>query len=186
MTRNVLRFETEPQEQEQPMNFAVAANYLDYNTGMHWTMCTVDISTELVKLEPVLSTPLPRMINVQWSLDRVCSSLLEGFNLTYCRVQRISTNSNVTINSESVPCVEKPITVTIPSVEKRYNINNLVPYSLYKVEMYMFSKLKTGKVSDPQIISTKEGGMYLRIFNLILVMSKIIIVIFSYTIMFKF
>lgn len=164
MARNVLRFETEPQEQEQPMNFAVSANYLDYNTGMHWTMCTVDISSELVKLEPILTTPSPRMINVQWSLDRVCSSLLEGFNLTYCRVQRVFTNNSIIINSSAVPCLEKSITVTIPSVEKRYIINNLIPYSMYKIEMYMFSKLKTGKVSDPLIISTREGGKYSKIF----------------------
>lgn len=150
------------------MNFAVAANYMEYNTGMHWTTCTVDVSSELGLLEPVLSTPAPHMINVQWSLDKVCSSLLEGFNLTYCRMDpslaSASTPNNLSISNEvgaANACLERTATtITIPSLVKKYDITNLQPYSVYKIEMYMFSKLKKGKISH-QFITTKEGGKYL-------------------------
>ncbi|KAI9588952.1 hypothetical protein GQX74_007121, partial [Glossina fuscipes] len=149
------RFATLPQEQEQTLNLAVSANYLEYNSGMHWTMCTADIASDLVKLEPEFSVTSPRSISVQWSSDRVCSSLLEGYNLTYCRIHRTTTNI-ISNGFESLPCMEDTTTVTIPSTAKKFVVNNLKPFSSYKIEMYMFSKLKKGKVSETQVINTTE------------------------------
>lgn len=118
---------------------------------MHWTMCTADVTSDLAKIEPEIISTGSRSITVQWSSDRVCSSLLEGYNLTYCRLHHIE-------NADKAACMEEPITITIPNTAKKHEIKKLKPYSTYKIEMLMFSKLKAGKLSDPQIVKTNEEG----------------------------
>ncbi|KAM7350750.1 cytokine receptor-like isoform 2-T4 [Cochliomyia hominivorax] len=147
-------FETTPQNQDKYFNLAISANYRDFNTGMHWTMCLADVTSELIKLEPEIIDIKNRSITVQWSTDRVCSSHVEGFNLFYCRVQHLAKNEKHSFHN----CLEEPINVTIANTAKKYTMKNLKPYSSYKIQMNMFSKLKPGNMSDVQIINTAEDA----------------------------
>ncbi|XP_037937252.1 cytokine receptor-like isoform X2 [Teleopsis dalmanni] len=147
------KFTTAPQhrDQEHILNLAVSANYIDTNMGMHWTMCTADVTSDLENLEPEMTAISARTIQLDWSPDRVCSSLIEGYNITYCKVKR-----NVNITLESDKCLNENVTITVEKTAKKFILTNLTPYSTYKIEMFMFSKLKNGKSSDAKIITTKE------------------------------
>ncbi|XP_037828715.1 cytokine receptor-like isoform X2 [Lucilia sericata] len=160
VSKESTQYYTSPQKQEEVQyNLAVSANYRDFNTGMHWTMCSADVTSELVKLEPEIIDVKSRSITVQWSTDRVCSSLVEGFNLIYCRIQRPSTNHIFKREDNSNHnCLEEPTKLTIENTAKRYTMQNLKPYSSYKIQMNMFSKLTPGNLSDAQIIYTHEDA----------------------------
>lgn len=133
-------------------NLAVSANYHDFTSGMHWTMCLADVTSELIKLEPEIIEIKNRSITLQWNTDRVCSSHIEGFNLFYCRVS--SQNEH--------DCLEKEKHVNISNTKKKHEIKHLKPYSSYKIQMNMYSKLKTGNLSDVKIITTQEDGKFYR------------------------
>lgn len=125
---------------------------------MHWTMCSADVTSELVKLDPEIIDIKNRTITLQWSTDRVCSSLVEGYSLTFCKIHRPSPNQ-VTKEEESAQrCLEEPTKLTISNTAKKYTIKNLKPYSTYRMQMNMFSKLASGNFSDPQFINTHEDG----------------------------
>lgn len=145
----------------------MSANYRDFNTGMHWTMCSADVTSELVKLEPEIIDIKNRSITVQWSPDRVCSSLVEGYHLIYCRIQRTSGTQIVKKEDGSDEnCLDEPTTYTIPNTAKKYTIKDLQPYSWYKIQMNMFSKLKSGNLSDAQFINTHEDGKLFMLFHI--------------------
>ncbi|XP_065362963.1 cytokine receptor-like isoform X2 [Calliphora vicina] len=146
-------------DDEIPLNFAVSANYRDFNTGMHWTMCSADVTSELVKLEPEIIDKTSRSITVQWSTDRVCSSLVEGYHLIYCRIQHSSGSQICKREDDSdESCLEESTTYTISNTAKKYTIKDLEPYSRYKIQINMFSKLKSGNLSDAQCINTHEDA----------------------------
>ena len=125
---------------------------------MHWTMCSADVTSELVKLEPEIISIQNRSITVQWSTDRVCPSLIEGYNLTYCRTESLARNKTVNTDDSELRCLEDRMHKTIANTAKKFTIKNLKPYSTYKIQMNMFSKLSQGNLSDPQIVNTEEDG----------------------------
>ncbi|XP_005191927.1 cytokine receptor isoform X2 [Musca domestica] len=150
VSRNSTQFIVTPQKEDQSLNLAVSANYRDFNTGMHW-MCAADRTADLGKMEPEVMSVSSRSITIQLRSDHICTSLLEGYNITYCRVHRQHNNAG-----EKAACADKPITRTILGTAKKFVIENLKPFSVYKIELLVFSKLKTGKMSDPLIVHTKE------------------------------
>uniref|UniRef100_A0A1I8MKL2 Fibronectin type-III domain-containing protein n=1 Tax=Musca domestica TaxID=7370 RepID=A0A1I8MKL2_MUSDO len=158
-----LNFTTEKQNphEEHTLNLAVSANYDNFNTGLHWTACTMDVNSDLVKADPEL-TSLSNSIKVQWRVERVCTSILLGFNLTYCEVAD-------NVPADNATCLDSPQTVTLRKYDKSYTIGNLNPFTMYKVSMYMFSRNKIGKPSDPQLMRTLEGApsppRNLKVFN---------------------
>lgn len=152
VSRNSTQFIVTPQKEDQSLNLAVSANYRDFNTGMHW-MCAADRTADLGKMEPEVMSVSSRSITIQLRSDHICTSLLEGYNITYCRVHRQHNNAG-----EKAACADKPITRTILGTAKKFVIENLKPFSVYKIELLVFSKLKTGKMSDPLIVHTKEEG----------------------------
>lgn len=121
-------------------------------------MCSADVNSELIKLEPEIIDIKNRSITVQWSTDRVCSSLVEGYSLVYCQIQPQTLNQVDKGRFLAHSCLEEPIKLTIPNTAKKYLIKNLQPYSSYKIQMNMFSKLASGNYSDAQIINTHEDG----------------------------
>ncbi|XP_061392662.1 cytokine receptor [Musca vetustissima] len=158
-----LNFTTEKQNphEEHTLNLAVSANYDTFNTGLHWTACTMDVNSDLVKADPEL-TSMSNSIKVQWSVERVCTSILLGFNLTYCEVAD-------NVPADNATCLDHPHTVTLAKKDKVYNIEDLKPFTMYKVSMYMFSRNKVGKPSDPQLMRTLEGApsppRHLKVYN---------------------
>ncbi|XP_061395881.1 cytokine receptor-like [Musca vetustissima] len=152
VSRDSTEFIVTPQKDDQSLNLAVSANYRDFNSGMHW-MCAADITADLGKMEPELMSISSRSITIQLRSDHICTSLLEGYNITYCRVHRQHNNIG-----DKVACADKPITHTILGTAKKFVIEKLRPYSVYKIELLVFSKFKTGKMSDPLIVQTHEEG----------------------------
>lgn len=142
---------------EQSFNLAVSANYPDFNSGMHWTMCAADVTSELAQLEPETRDVKARSIILQWSSERVCSSLVEGFTLKYCRINNRLMSTNHIDNAEQT-CLEDLTTLTIPNTQKKYIMNNLKPFSSYKIQMNMFSKMRPGNFSNALIVDTTEEG----------------------------
>lgn len=165
VTANQLNFTTEKQNplEEHTLNLAVSANYDNFNSGLHWTACTMDVNSDLVKTEPEMIAMNSSSIKVQWRVERVCTSILLGFNLTYCEVAD-------DISSENATCLDPPRTVTLEKQVKSYIMRNLKPFTMYKVTMYMFSPNKKGKPSDPQLMRTLEGAptppRNLKVFNI--------------------
>ncbi|XP_065364504.1 cytokine receptor [Calliphora vicina] len=149
-----LNFTTQAQNasEERNLNLAVSANYNKFNTGLHWTDCSMDIvNIDLVKMDPELVVSA-NSIKVQWSVERVCPSILDGFNITYCEVA-----NNVT--AENATCLRnKAISKVADKYDKKYFIKELKPFTMYKVTMFMFWRTKKGKPSDPQIVRTLEGA----------------------------
>lgn len=149
-----LNFTTHAQNasEERILNLAVSANYYKFNTGLHWTDCSMDIvNTDLVKMEPELVV-FANSIKVQWSVERVCPSILDGFNITYCEVANDVTAENAT-------CLHhKSISKLAKKYDKKYYIKDLKPFTMYKVTMLMFWRTKKGQPSEPQIVRTLEGA----------------------------
>uniref|UniRef100_A0A1B0A054 Fibronectin type-III domain-containing protein n=1 Tax=Glossina pallidipes TaxID=7398 RepID=A0A1B0A054_GLOPL len=148
-----LNFTTDVQNalQEHTLNLAVSADYEDFNTGLHWTDCTMDVNSDLVKMDPEVMAISATSITVHWSVERVCTSILDGFNLTYCEV------SKGEMSAENSTCLQKPISKIIHKSAKKDEIGDLKPFTSYKVNMLMYSRLKKGKISDAQLIRTLEG-----------------------------
>ncbi|XP_013108583.2 cytokine receptor [Stomoxys calcitrans] len=146
---------------EKTLNLAISANYETFNSGLHWTACTMDVDSELVKTDPEL-TPNVTAIKVQWRVERVCPSILLGFNLTYCEVAD-------GVPADNATCLDEPQSKILRKHDKGYVIYDLKPYTMYKVTMYMFSRKKIGKTSDPQLMRTLEGApsppRNLKVFN---------------------
>lgn len=148
-----LNFTTKSQNalEEHTLNLAVSANYYKFNTGLHWTDCTMDVSNDLVKMDPELMASA-NSIRVQWGVGPVCPSILDGFNITYCEVLNNAVPENATCLSNNFT------TKQAGKNDKKYNLDDLKPYTTYKVTMFMFSRTKKGKPSEPQVVRTLEGA----------------------------
>lgn len=169
---NELSYTTVPQNalQEHTLNLAVSADYKDFNTGLHWTDCTMDLNSDLVKMDPDVMANSAHSLLVQWSVDRICTSILEGFRLVYCEVyNNITSNNNENTKAQKDRenlylisgnnCLKDTIQIrNLTKDLKKYEINNLRPFTIYSVSMLMYSGLKKGKMSDALIIRTMEAA----------------------------
>ncbi|XP_067636829.1 cytokine receptor [Eurosta solidaginis] len=172
---NIQRFATEPRmtEHEHSLTLAVSANYRDYNTGMHWTSCSVDVNADFEPMEPEIHQSISSTdLRVQWSSKTICPIILNGYNLTYCEVANSPATDSVTppsigsslfesfiaVSPEEAPCKGPSTTITIDKNLNECNITGLKPYTLYRLEMFMFSNVKVGKPSQSQLGRTSEAA----------------------------
>ncbi|KAM7346462.1 cytokine receptor domeless [Cochliomyia hominivorax] len=149
-----LNFSTQMQNasEERSLNLAVSANYYKYNTGLHWTDCSMDIvQADFVKMEPELAVTA-NTIKLQWSVEGVCPSILDGFNITYCEVANDVTPDNATC------LANKTKSKLAKNYEKKYFIKDLKPFTRYKVTMIMYWRDKKSPPSNPEIVRTLEGA----------------------------
>ncbi|XP_055904411.1 uncharacterized protein LOC129940176 isoform X2 [Eupeodes corollae] len=140
---------TEPQN--HTLNFAVSANYETYSTGMMWAMCTADGATDLTKMDPETSPISSNSIKIQWSTECLYMAILEGYNLTYCKVE----NHVPEIIGD---CINTEKTISISKLAKEYIITDLDPFTTYKISILMYSKLKIGPMSNPVMETTTEDA----------------------------
>lgn len=171
------RFATEPQsaEHDHSLTLAVSANYIDYNTGMHWTSCSVDVNADFEPMEPEILSISATELRVQWSSKTVCPSILSGYNLTYCEVANTPDTDSITppsvdsglfepfssaktLPAERAACVSAPTNITIDKNWNKFNITGLKPFTLYRLEMFMFSNVKAGKPNDQLLVRTFESA----------------------------
>ncbi|XP_050328701.1 cytokine receptor [Bactrocera neohumeralis] len=171
------RFATEPQsaEHDHSLTLAVSANYIDYNTGMHWTSCSVDVNADFEPMEPEILSISATELRVQWSSKTVCPSILSGYNLTYCEVANTPDTDSITppsvesglfepfssaktVPAERTACVSDPTIITIDKNWNKFNITGLKPFTLYRLEMFMFSNVKAGKPNDQLLVRTFEAA----------------------------
>lgn len=186
LPHNQLSYTTVSQNalQEHTLNLAVSADYLDFNSGLHWTDCTMDLNSDLIKMDPEVVAHSAHSLIVQWSVDRICTSILKGFRLIYCEVDRTnstpflsSSSSSPSSSHSSNNPLEEQFKVSLHSkfpresctkdsiryLElskhlKKYEITELKAFTVYSVSMLMYSELKKGQISDPQIVRTLEAA----------------------------
>ncbi|XP_055847433.1 cytokine receptor-like isoform X2 [Episyrphus balteatus] len=140
---------TEPQN--HTLNFAVSANYETYSTGMMWAMCTADGATDLTKMDPETTPISSNSIKVQWSTECLYMAILEGYNLTYCKVDN---HAPEMIGN----CIDSEKTISISKLAKEHIITELEPFTTYKISILMYSKLKIGPMSNPVTATTTEDA----------------------------
>lgn len=119
---------------------------------MHWAMCTAEETSDLMKLDPEVTATSARSVKVQWSSECIYTSILEGYNLTYCQIRN---NESI----ESASCIDNATSAKIDTTAKEYEIFGLNAFSTYKIEVYMFSKVKKGPSSDSLLVMTTEDGL---------------------------
>ena len=145
LDKNALNFSI---QQSESLVLAVAANYRDYYTGMHWAKCTADVLNDLEKLEPEIEINA-YSITARWKSEHVCASLIKGYTINYCQTK----------SAKKPKCSAKLEHINVDKGENKYEIAGLVPNSHYQMQMYMYSDLKEGPISDMLHILTKEAGM---------------------------
>ncbi|XP_011208512.2 cytokine receptor isoform X1 [Bactrocera dorsalis] len=134
-------------EHSETLILAVAANYRDYYTGMHWAKCTADVLNDLEKLEPEVEANA-YSINVRWNSEHTCASLIKGYTINYCQTKP----------AKKPKCWGKSERINVDKRDNKYEIKNLKPNSTYQIEMYIYSDLKEGPKSNKRVIQTQEGA----------------------------
>lgn len=135
-------------QQSESLVLAVAANYPDYYTGMHWAKCTADVLNDLEKLEPEIERNA-YSATVRWSFEHVCASLIKGYTINYCQTK----------SQTKTKCLGKFERINVDKRDNKYEITDLEPNCNYKMQMNMFSDLQPGPISDELVFQTKEAGM---------------------------
>jgi cytokine receptor domeless len=132
-------------------NFAVSANRGNTSSGMVWAICTTTESDDIGKLKTIWTQRVQstRMV-IQWKLECVDSSIVEGYNLTYCPIS----------SPQIIDCKEPPVSYNITRNETEYEIKGLRPYTTYKTLISMYSKTRMGPESEPLINTTMESCKY--------------------------
>ncbi|XP_037930826.1 cytokine receptor [Teleopsis dalmanni] len=131
--------------QEHTLNLAVSANFVGFNTGMHWSPCTMDENSDLIKMDPSAQQISASAITIQWSSESICVSILDGYNVTYCEVE-----------FKNKSCSNLPTYIIVDKNLKKLTISYLKPYTIYKIQMRMYSHVNEGKMSDPIYLQTLE------------------------------
>uniref|UniRef100_A0A0K8V7B8 Cytokine receptor n=1 Tax=Bactrocera latifrons TaxID=174628 RepID=A0A0K8V7B8_BACLA len=144
LDKNALNFTIQHSE---ALILAVAGNYRDYYTGMHWAKCTADVLNDLEKLEPQIEAKA-YSINVRWNFEHTCSSLIKGYTINYCQMK----------SAKKPKCGGKSERINVDKRDNKYEITNLIPNSHYQMEMYIYSDLKEGPKSNKRIIQTQEAA----------------------------
>jgi cytokine receptor domeless len=138
----------------QTINFAVSANQGQMTSGMVWAMCTAAESNDIGKLKTIWIPKMePTRMVIQWKLECVDSSIVEGYNLTYCPIS----------SPRNIDCKEPPISINITGGRDvtKHEIDNLRPYTTYKTLISMFSKTRMGPESEPLVNTTMESCKYI-------------------------
>ncbi|KAM7346854.1 cytokine receptor-like isoform 1-T2 [Cochliomyia hominivorax] len=140
-------YTTEPEDRS--LNFAISANYPNYNKGMQWARCSAEVSSELMKMDIELNALNESAILVKWNSGIVCASILKGYNLTYCQAS---------IHNK---CITPHITLEFLREIKEYRnytIGDIPPYTIVCLNMFMYTSTKNGLISDWKCIRTKPSA----------------------------
>ncbi|XP_058983188.1 cytokine receptor [Musca domestica] len=137
-------FTTEPKDRS--LNLAISANYPHYNKGMQWARCSAEVSSELMKVELEVTAINDSSVLVKWNSGSVCSSILKGYNLTYCQV------------SDERKCISPQHTIQLFREYRNYTIQRLSPYTTVCITMFMFSPSNQGPVSEYTCVRTKASA----------------------------
>lgn len=113
---------------------------------MQWARCSGDVSIELMKAELEVNVINDSSVFVKWSSGSVCSSILKGYNLTYCQA------------TDDDHCLDEKIySKNFLREHRNYTITHLKPYKKVCVSIYMYSPKKRG-VDSVLCVKTKESG----------------------------
>ncbi|XP_075157421.1 cytokine receptor-like [Haematobia irritans] len=137
--------------ENRSLNMAVSANYMNYSTGMIWARCSREVSSKLMEAEIEANALNSSSVLIKWNSGSVCSSILKGYNLTYCL-------SNGTVVQNRCICSGKRHTEQFPPNFTNYTINNLPPYKYVCASIVMFSSDKNGKESYAEPVKTKASA----------------------------
>lgn len=141
-------FNTLPQHNDSDLIMAVSANYKNkYSSGLHWSKCLANENWDLVPVKVETSQKTSQNITIQWSSQLICTSMVDGYNLTYCQ-----------IDESTRECLNEPVTIILDDDNRKYTINNLKPFTAYKMQMYMFSKKQNGPLGEEIIVQTSQEG----------------------------
>lgn len=116
---------------------------------MQWARCHAEVSSELMKADIEATALNESSILVKWNSGRVCTSILKGYNLTYCQ----ATDDGKCLNSTTTTTVE------LSREFRNYTIQQLPSYTMVCLSMFMFSD-KIGPPTENTCVRTKESGMY--------------------------
>ncbi|XP_061395883.1 cytokine receptor-like [Musca vetustissima] len=137
-------FTTEPKDRS--LNLAISANYPHYNKGMQWARCSAEVSSELMKVELEVTAINDSSVLVKWNSGSVCSSILKGYNLTYCQA------------SDDKKCTSPQHTIQLFREYRNYTIQNLRPYTTVCLTMFMFSTGNQGPDSEYTCVRTRASA----------------------------
>ncbi|XP_017475524.1 PREDICTED: LOW QUALITY PROTEIN: cytokine receptor-like [Rhagoletis zephyria] len=137
---------------EKEFIMAVAANYQNSSSGLHWKTCydAVFGSLETVTLEAkaVSSTE----IALRWRLEETCVNAFNGYNVTYCPVesegQQCNDSENITINFGD------------PGIQE-ITLKGLHTYTFYRITMILYAKdERRGRPSEFIFCRTMDAAPY--------------------------
>ncbi|XP_053949074.1 cytokine receptor-like isoform X2 [Anastrepha ludens] len=117
--------------EDRTLIMAVAANYPNWSTGLHWKTCYGALGGSLETVIPEAVATSATNIALRWRLEKTCIKAFKGYNITYCEVQTIkqahcdSMNTHVTLESPGI---------------KQINLTNLKAYSLYRITMLLYAE----------------------------------------------
>lgn len=140
------------QDEKVNYHFAIAANTNNSTSGMVWATCIVPYNGTLNKMKKItLIATSKSSIRVSWRLD--CSErigIVTGFNIYYCPVS---------VNDTASPCIgsEKNKFVN-GSHEEKSVIENLMPFTYYKVVVAAVTRAGEGEHSNGKIVRTAESA----------------------------
>lgn len=142
-------------------NFAISANSNESSSGMVWAMCTHG-GGEINKMSGIfMSGSASRSIEYTWNLDCVDRTVLTKYELRLCSVN----------NPKEKECIANTTrNYSIPGSTKSYKVQDLTPYSIYRMTIRMISNDLAGPWSEPIDANTLEGApsapTNLRVFNI--------------------
>uniref|UniRef100_U5ERE7 Putative cytokine receptor n=1 Tax=Corethrella appendiculata TaxID=1370023 RepID=U5ERE7_9DIPT len=131
------------------INFGVSANSNASSSGIVWASCTVTQKSDIGKLKTAwIAATQATYIEFEWKLECGDNAVLEGYNITYCSIS----------DPITLLCKEKEYSLNITKGLTKYRIEELKPYTTYKIHISMFSKDRRGPLSDPLVNTTLEAA----------------------------
>jgi cytokine receptor domeless len=129
------------------LNFAIAANSGASTSGMVWAACTAAQSTDIGKIKTFWRSSLGSTdVKLEWKVECADLSIAKGYIIEYCPF----------VDPKMPDCQfpEKKENITGTS---SYTLTGLRSYTLYKINIRMYSNSTIGPPSDPMEFTTLEG-----------------------------
>lgn len=131
--------------------FAISVNSINSSSGMSWALCTV-LHNQVNRIRNVWIGKVGSFyIDFRWKLE--CAERVEGikgYNITYCPVNEY--NRHKCIGEVKSYLVYGDVTTN------HANITNLMPYTMYKMSVSIFTDKTLGPPSDYLYNRTLDGA----------------------------
>lgn len=128
---------------------AVSAETKDFSSGMVWATCTIIQNRVVSKLKNVKVFDIQTTTaHISWQLD--CSDrvgIVTGYQVEYCPVASKD-------EKEKCSTLKQTLNITGEAVNAR--IENLTPWTWYKMGVRVITRGGMGEISDPSINQTKS------------------------------